>query len=81
MVKRKSRVSILQESAITASVSNETKIIEILESGGDLHSEVARSCWPDILGSYTDKEIKDYDDFISPYKKILEVERKALEVF
>ena len=52
-------MSILQESAITASVSNETKIIEILESGGDLHSEVARSCWPDILGSYTDKEIKE----------------------
>ena len=48
-----------QESAITASVSNEKKIIEILESGGDLHSEVARSCWPDILGNYTDKEIKE----------------------
>ena len=29
----------------------------------------------------TEKEIKDYDDFISSYKKILEVERKALEVF
>lgn len=49
----------MQESAITASVSNEKKIIEILESGGDLHSEVARSCWPDILGNYTDKEIKE----------------------
>ena len=29
----------------------------------------------------TEKEIKDYNDFISSYKKILEVERKALEVF
>lgn len=29
----------------------------------------------------TEKEIKDYDAFITSYKKILEVERKALEVF
>jgi len=33
-------------------------MIEILNTGGDLHSEVARSCWPDILGGLTDKEIK-----------------------
>ena len=29
----------------------------------------------------TEKEIKDYDAFITSYKKMLEVERKALEVF
>lgn len=48
-----------QESAITASTANDKKMIEILSSGGDLHSEVARSCWPDILGQYSDKEIKE----------------------
>lgn len=48
-----------QESAITASVSGDKKMIEILSSGGDLHSEVARSCWPDVLGGYSDKEIKE----------------------
>ena len=48
-----------QESAITASTANDKKMIEILSSGGDLHSEVARSCWPNILGQYTDKEIKE----------------------
>lgn len=30
---------------------------EILNTGGDLHSEVARACWPEILGDLTDKEI------------------------
>ena len=48
-----------QESAITASVSKDPKMIEILSSGGDLHSEVAKSCWPDLLGSLTDKEVKE----------------------
>lgn len=48
-----------QESAITASVSKDPKMIEILSSGGDLHSEVAKSCWPDLLGGLTDKEIKE----------------------
>ena len=48
-----------QEGCITASVSKEEKMIRIIESGGDLHSEVARSCWPEILGNYTDKEIKE----------------------
>lgn len=48
-----------QESAITASVSKDPKMIEILSSGGDLHSEVAKSCWPDLLGGLTDKEVKE----------------------
>ncbi len=47
-----------QESAITASVSKDTKMIEILSSGGDLHSEVAKSCWPTLLGNLTDDEVK-----------------------
>ena len=59
MVKRKSRVSTLQESYLTASVSNDKVMLDVLTSGGDLHSEVARACWPDILGNLTDKEIKD----------------------
>lgn len=58
MVKRKSKVSTLQESCLTASVANDPKMVEILNTGGDLHSEVARSCWPDVLGSLTDSEIK-----------------------
>ena len=48
-----------QESAITASTANDKKMIEVLMSGGDLHSEVARSCWTDILGQYADNEIKE----------------------
>lgn len=53
-----------QESAITASVSGDKKMIEILSSGGDLHSEVAKSCWPDLLGNLTDKEVKEkYKDY------------------
>lgn len=53
-----------QESAITASVAKDDKMIEILSSGGDLHSEVARSCWPDLLGKLTDKEVKtQYKDY------------------
>lgn len=47
-----------QESAITASVSNDPKMVEILSSGGDLHSEVAKSCWPDLLGNLTVDEVK-----------------------
>lgn len=47
-----------QESCITASVSNDPKMCEILNTGGDLHSEVAKACWPDILGNLTDKEVK-----------------------
>lgn len=58
MVKRKSRVSTLQESCITASVSQDPKMCSILNTGGDLHSEVAKACWPDILGSLSDDEIK-----------------------
>lgn len=53
-----------QESAITASVSKDAKMIEILSSGGDLHSEVAKSCWPDLLGKLTDQEVKEqYKDY------------------
>lgn len=48
-----------QESYLTASVSNDKVMLDVLTSGGDLHSEVARACWPDILGNLTDKEIKD----------------------
>lgn len=48
-----------QESAITASTSGDPAMIEILSTGGDLHSEVAKACWPDILGNLTDKEIKE----------------------
>ena len=58
MVKRKSRVSTLQESCITASVSNDPKMCEILNTGGDLHSEVAKACWPELLGGLTDEEVK-----------------------
>lgn len=60
-----------QESAITASVSKDPKMIEILSSGGDLHSEVAKSCWPDILGGLTDKEVKtQYKDLRSSAKGV-----------
>lgn len=53
-----------QESCITASVSNDTKMLEILNTGGDLHSEVAKACWPDLLGNLTDDEVKDqYKDY------------------
>lgn len=48
-----------QESFLTASVSNDKVMLDVLTSGGDLHSEVARACWPDILGTLTDKEIKE----------------------
>lgn len=48
-----------QESCITASVSGDSKMIEILNTGGDLHSEVAKACWPDLLGNLTDKEVKE----------------------
>nr|DAT77607.1 MAG TPA: Prex DNA polymerase [Caudoviricetes sp.] len=53
-----------QESAITASVSKDAKMIEILSNGGDLHSEVAKSCWPSLLGNLTDEEVKEkYKDY------------------
>jgi DNA polymerase I-like protein with 3'-5' exonuclease and polymerase domains len=47
-----------QESCLTASVSQDTKMCEILNTGGDLHSEVAKACWPELLGNLTDKEVK-----------------------
>lgn len=47
-----------QESAITASTSNDAAMIQILSSGGDLHSEVAKACWPDLLGNLSDSEVK-----------------------
>lgn len=34
-------------------------MIEILNTGGDLHSEVAKSCWPELLGGLTDNEVKE----------------------
>ncbi len=33
-------------------------MIEILSSGGDMHSEVAKACWPDVLGGLSDSEVK-----------------------
>lgn len=48
-----------QESCITASVSKDEKMCNILNTGGDLHSEVAKACWPDLLGKLTDKEVKE----------------------
>lgn len=48
-----------QESCITASVSKDPVMCEILNTGGDLHSEVAKACWPDILSHLTDKEVKE----------------------
>lgn len=47
-----------QESCITASVSNDPRMCEILNTGGDLHSEVAKACWPELLGGLTDDEVK-----------------------
>lgn len=48
-----------QESCITASISKDSKMCDILNNGGDLHCEVAKSCWPDLLGNLTVKEIKE----------------------
>ena len=61
-----------QESAITASTSKDSTMIHILSTGGDMHSEVARACWPEVLGKYTDKEIK------SKYKSLRQ-DAKAVE--
>lgn len=47
-----------QESCITASVSEDSKMIEILKTGGDLHSTVAKMCWPKIIGDTPISEIK-----------------------
>lgn len=47
-----------QESYLTASVANDKTMLEVLTSGRDLHSEVARAAWPDMLGNLSDKEIK-----------------------
>lgn len=53
-----------QESCITASVSKDERMCEILNTGGDLHSEVAKACWPELLGSLTDDEVKTkYKDY------------------
>lgn len=61
-----------QESAITASVSNDPIMIHILETGGDLHSEVARASWPDILGSLSDSEIKHQHKDLRQHAKGIE---------
>ena len=39
-------------------MSNDPKMCEILNTGGDLHSEVAKACWPELLGGLTDEEVK-----------------------
>lgn len=62
-----------QESCITASVSHDPKMCEILNSGGDLHSEVAKACWPDILGHLTADEIK------KQYNKTYRFDAKGVE--
>lgn len=62
-----------QESCITASVSQDPKMCEILNSGGDLHSEVAKACWPDILGDLTVEEIKE------KYNKTYRFDAKGVE--
>lgn len=61
-----------QESAITASVSKDPTMIHILETGGDLHSEVARASWPDILGSLSDSEIKHQHKDLRQHAKGIE---------
>lgn len=48
-----------QESCITASVSNDSKLQEIINTGGDLHSIVAKLCWPHIIGDTPLNEIKE----------------------
>lgn len=48
-----------QESCITASVAKDAEMMRILNTGGDLHSEVAKACWPSLLGNLADKEIKE----------------------
>lgn len=62
-----------QESCITASVSQDPRMCEILNSGGDLHSEVAKACWPDILGNLTVDEIK------KKYNKTYRFDAKGVE--
>lgn len=63
-VKGKSNVSTLQESAITASTAKDEAMIQILSSGGDMHSEVAKACWPDLLKDLSDEEVKSkYKDY------------------
>lgn len=53
-----------QESCITASVSKDPTMCEILNTGGDLHSEVAKACWPELLKDLSVDEIKDkYKDY------------------
>lgn len=71
-VKGKPNVSTLQESAITASTSKDEAMIHILSSGGDMHSEVAKACWPDILGSLTDDEVKTKYKHLRQFAKAVE---------
>lgn len=60
-----------QESAITASVSKDKIMIDILQNGGDLHSEVAKACWPKLLGNLSDSEIKSkYKEYRSNAKGV-----------
>lgn len=60
-----------QESAITASVSNDSKMIEILTSGGDMHGETAKICWPHLLGELSIHDIKSkYKSFRQNAKSV-----------
>ena len=61
-----------QESAITASTSKDEAMIHILSSGGDMHSEVAKACWPDILGNLTDDEVKTKYKHLRQFAKAVE---------
>ncbi len=61
-----------QESAITASTSKDKTMIHILSSGGDMHSEVAKACWPDILGNLTDDEVKSKYKHLRQFAKAVE---------
>lgn len=46
-------------------------MIEILNTGGDLHSEVAKACWPEILSGLTDSEVKSkYKDLRNSAKGV-----------
>ena len=61
-----------QESAITASTSKDETMIHILSSGGDMHSEVAKACWPNILGNLTDDEVKSKYKHLRQFAKAVE---------
>lgn len=60
-----------QESLITASITKDAHMLEILRSGRDLHSAVARACWPEILKDLDDNTIKtEYKHLRSDAKNV-----------